>query len=127
LSGPGQSTQVCPSCGFVGPPVQVHGHGECTRCHTNIEPCCNGADAAGEAGATPDIDTAPDPQLFVQLFEHLGGRKATVTTDALLFALTQRLGTDLDDARLVLEAAERAGLVRAERAGCHRLRAAGKR
>lgn len=127
MSDRGASSERCPFCGFPGPPVQVHGHGQCARCHTNIEPCCNGADAAGEAGATSDIDTGPEPQLFAQLFAHLGGKKATVTTGSLLFALTQRLATDLDGAKLVLEAAERVGIVQATGAGCHRLSAPAKR
>jgi hypothetical protein len=112
----------CPFCGFQGPTVWVHGHSQCARCHTTVDPCCSGADAAGEAGAADGIDAGPDPRLFVSLFEHLGGVAATVTTESLLFALVQRLGTDLDDARLVLEAAEHVGLVRPAGDRCHRLR-----
>jgi hypothetical protein len=103
--------------------VPVHGHTQCPRCGNYVEPCCTGASAADEAAATPAVDAAPDPHLFPALFaERLGGATSTVTTDALVFALTQRLGTDLDDARLLLEAAERLGVV--ERAGpsSHRLR-----
>ena len=101
----------CSYCGHEGAPVPVHGHGQCERCGTNIEPCCGGANAAEEAGATPDIATGPDPGLFARTFVALGGAEATVTGDALRFALAQRLGSDLDEARLVLEAAERVGLV----------------
>lgn len=101
----------CSYCGHEGAPVPVHGHGQCERCGTNIEPCCSGANAAEEAGATPGIDTGPDPGLLARTFLALGGPEVTVTGDALRFALAQRLGTDLDDARLVLEAAERVGLV----------------
>ena len=115
--------QRCPWCAARGTPVPVHGHTQCPRCGSTVEPCCTGASPADEAAPASRIDAAPDPQLFPSLFaERLGGPGATVTTDAVLFALTQRLGGDLDDAQLVLEAAERLGLV--ERAGpsLHRLR-----
>jgi hypothetical protein len=104
--------------------VYVHGHGQCSNCGNNVEPCCTGANAADEANATPTIEAAPDPSLFPHLFEQLGGTAATVTTDALVFALTQRLGTDLDDARVVIEAAERLGVVQRVGSACHRLRPA---
>ena len=113
--------QRCPWCGCRGEPVRVHGHGQCPHCGNNVEPCCNGANAQDEAAATPAIATAPDQQLFPQLFDHLGGRTVAVTTDALLFALTQRLGTDLDDATLVREAGERLGIVVRGGAAAHRL------
>jgi hypothetical protein len=111
VNDPGALTLRCPYCGFRGAAVHVHGHGQCARCRTNIEPCCAGADAASEAVASDGVETGPDPRLFADLFAHLGGVQATVTADALLFALTQRLGTDLDEARIVLEAAERLGQV----------------
>lgn len=116
------AVERCPYCGFRGPLVVVHGHGQCARCHTNVGPCCTGADAANEAATSGGIDAGPDPALFASLFAQLGGRAATVTTQALLFALVQRLGTDLEDARLVLEAAEHVGLVERVGDGCHRLR-----
>lgn len=122
MSEDGSRDDRCPFCGHRGPPVVVHGHGQCERCHTNVEPCCGGADAANEPTAADGIDAAPDPSLFRQLFEHLGGVGATVTTESLLFALVQRLGTDLDDARLVLEAAERVGVVVRTGRISHRLR-----
>jgi hypothetical protein len=106
--------------------VQVHGHGQCGKCGTNYEPCCAGADAADEAGSTTEVNASEEPQLFARLFVQLGGAKATVTTEALLFALVQRLGTDLDDARIVLEAGERIGIVQPVGVGCHRLRRNGK-
>ena len=112
----------CPYCGHRGAVVQVHGHGQCSNCGTNIEPCCAGADAAEEAGSTTTVNAAEGPQLFAQLFVQLGGALATVTSEALLFALVQRLGTDLDDAKIVLEAGERIGIVQRVGAGCHRLR-----
>jgi hypothetical protein len=106
-----------------GEPVAVHGHTQCPRCGNPIEACCTGASPADEAAATPTVAADAEPHLFPELFaQRLGGASATVTTEALLFALTQRLGTELDDARLVLEAAERLGVV--ERVGdvLHRLR-----
>lgn len=112
----------CSYCGHLAAAVPVHGHGQCERCGTNIEPCCAGADAFDEAAATADVAAAPDPDLFPRLFAQLGGSTATVTSDALLFALTQRLGSDLDEARLVLEAAERLGVVVPAGVGLHRLR-----
>jgi hypothetical protein len=112
----------CPYCGHRGAVVEVHGHGQCSNCGTNFEPCCAGADAAEEAGSTTAVNAAEEPQLFARLFVQLGGAKATVTTEALLFALVQRLGTDLDDAKIVLEAGERIGIVQRVGASCHRLR-----
>lgn len=117
------SAERCPYCGFLVPAVHVHGHAQCSNCGNNIEPCCTGANAQDEANATPAMNAAPEPSLFPHLFEQLGGTTATVTTDALVFALTQRLGTDLDDARLVLEAAERLGVVERIGTTSHRLRA----
>jgi hypothetical protein len=32
----------CLYCGFVGELIWVHGHGQCARCHINVEPCCQG-------------------------------------------------------------------------------------
>ncbi len=88
-----------------------------------MTPCCGGADPATEAGSSRGVPTGPDPSLFARVFAELGGDDATVTTDALLFALVQRLGTDLEDAKIVLEAGERTGVVAAAGRGCHRLRA----
>jgi hypothetical protein len=113
----------CPWCGVRGDVVHVHGHGQCAACGNNVEPCCNGANALDEAGATPAIDIDPDRALFPRLFDQLGGPATTVTGEALRFALAQRLGTDLDDAGLVLEAAERVGIVLPMAGGLYRLRA----
>lgn len=123
MSDRGASSFRCPFCGHLGALVSVHGHDQCAKCGTNVGPCCSGADAATEAATTDEVATGPDPKLFAVLFEHLGGVGATVTSDSLLFALVQRLGTDLDDARVVLEAAERVGLVVNDGNGGHHLRA----
>jgi hypothetical protein len=45
----------CDWCGHWGPPVHVHGHTQCARCKTNIEPCCAGAPIY----APEDEDDAP--------------------------------------------------------------------
>lgn len=36
-------TNRCPACGYPASVVFVHGHGQCSVCGTNIEPCCGGA------------------------------------------------------------------------------------
>lgn len=36
-------TERCPYCGFQLEIVWVHGHGQCAKCGTNIDPCCGGA------------------------------------------------------------------------------------
>ena len=117
----------CPACGLRAGVEHVHGHGQCLACGTNVDPCCTG-DTGNDAATTTrrEPGTGPGdtpPALFPLLFQRLGGERATVTTDALLFAMTQRLDCDLDEARLVLEAAERIGLVRTQAPGLHRLHA----
>lgn len=120
----GQSSKHCPSCGSRRGVVFVHGHGQCAACRANIEPCCAGASVADEADGGENEALLVDPNLFARLFENLGGKTATVTTDALLFALVQSQGSDLDTARLLLEAGERVGVVQRFSASCHRLRRA---
>ncbi len=102
--------------------VFVHGHGQCGRCGTNTEPCCSGASAESEVTSDGTHLAEPDAGLFPRLFVHLGGPSATVTTEALLHAIVQSQDCDLDEARLVLEAGERVGLVVPVGEQFHRLR-----
>lgn len=100
--------------------MHVHGHGQCAACGTNVEPCCGGA--GGEAGESPTLHPLEaNPRLFQQVFEGLGGAAATVTEAALVFALAQRLGVDLDEGRLVVEAGVRTGRIVAAPAHAYRL------
>ena len=112
----------CPFCGAQLDLVPVHGHAQCARCGTNVQPCCAGASAGDEADEPVRSELGVEPQLFARLFLHLGGPTATVTADSLLFALVQHLGSDLDDARVVLEAGERVGVVMPAGPGRYRLR-----
>ena len=32
----------CPRCGAVGAIIEVHGHGQCAMCKSNIDDCCQG-------------------------------------------------------------------------------------
>ena len=119
------SPSPCPMCGSSRGVVHVHGHAQCLTCNTNIEPCCTG-DNGNDAGSQSACRTAnaadqAGPNLFPMVFDALGGRDQTVTTAALLFGLTSRLSCDHQDARLLLEAAERIGIVRTAPPGCHRL------
>ena len=118
----GQSAAPCPYCGALSAVVFVHGHGQCGHCGVNTEPCCGGAAAASEVTDGGCELAVPDPGLFGRLFVGLGGPSATVTTDSLLHAIVQSQDCDLDEARLVVEAGERIGLVVRAGAGLHRLR-----
>lgn len=101
----------CAFCGAALEIVHVHGHGQCARCGTNVDPCCSGASAADEAGATGGNGCQLAPDLLPRLFDHLGGRTATVTEASLAFALAQSLDTSLDEARMVLRTAQELGAV----------------
>lgn len=112
----------CPWCGASTGIVRVHGHGQCRTCGINTEPCCSG-DVSAELGDLKDpLEGAGlGPSLFPRLFESLGGAGALVTTDAVCFALQQRMGCDLEVARDVLRAAERVGWLQTPTPGVHRL------
>jgi hypothetical protein len=114
----------CPACGASVPLVHVHGHGQCTACGSNVEPCCAGAGAEADELGGPEIGVAPT--LFAVLFDGLGGHSATVTESALLHALAARQGVGLDDARIVLEAGLHVGAVAPAGTACYRLPPAGQ-
>ena len=100
----------------------MHGHGQCRSCGTNTEPCCSG-DVSGDACEVTQTPPRAEigPGLFRAVFDALGGKGASVTTEAVCFALQQRLGCDLEGARRVLLAASRAGWLRSAGPGTHRL------
>lgn len=106
----------CPYCGAVADVVRVHGHGQCSRCGTNIEPCCSGA-SPEEPAAAGAIAILPDPALFERVFAALGHRAATHSEEALRHALVQRLACDLDYAALLLRSGLGLGLLQAHAGG----------
>lgn len=115
------AARPCPACGEPYRAVFVHGHGQCAHCGTNVEPCCAGA-SADDVSAPPQGEMpVVDPELFVRVFETLGGTTATVTRAALQHALVQRLGTDLADAKLLVDAGLRCGRLEAAGKGALRL------
>lgn len=120
MSGSGDAAR-CPWCGAIAAEVAVHGHAQCQKCGANTQPCCGGA-SADEATAEGTHEASPFPGLFPRLFLRLGGPEATVADEALLHAIVQSQDCDLDEARLVLEAGERIGLIVPAGSGCHRLR-----
>ena len=34
--------QICPACNQATEIVFIHGHGQCSFCRNNIDPCCQG-------------------------------------------------------------------------------------
>jgi len=113
--------QRCPWCHRLLTLIAVHGHGQCAACGNNVEPCCAGASAGDEADELQPGCADADPELFARLFAGLGGARATVTEVSLLHALSNRQGTTLDDARIVLQAALQVGKVREGALRCYRL------
>ncbi len=101
-------SRPCPYCGAELAIVHVHGHGQCARCGTNLEPCCGGADAldeAGEGGSSWQLG----PDLLQRVFEQLGSVGRSVTADSLRLALARALDASLQHADDVLELAVRLG------------------
>ena len=43
--------QICPACNRATEIMFVHGHGQCSFCKTNIDPCCSGETAKREGGS----------------------------------------------------------------------------
>ena len=43
--------QICSACHKATEIVWVHGHGQCSFCKTNIDPCCSGETAEWEGGS----------------------------------------------------------------------------
>jgi hypothetical protein len=99
--------------------VPIHGKATCPCCGAEIQIACEGA-GAGEAIVRGDGDFVVPTDLFARLFARLGGLDASVTEDALLFALTELQDVDLDGARLLLEAGVHTRAIR--RAGPHYFR-----
>ena len=112
----------CPWCGSTQGTVRVHGHGQCATCKTIIEPCCSG-DNTNDAACKNSVDAIDnsDRHLFSRVFDSIGGRHATVTTDALIFGLNTRLGTTYDEAQALIEVAERIGIIVSKPPGLQRL------
>ena len=118
---PREPVAPCPWCGCRRTPVHVHGHAQCAICGTNIEPCCDGAGDQGELRGDGASRLAPSPDLFRRLFDRLGGCDATVTEQALVFALAENQGTDIAGAQLLLEAGRSTGRIEQPVPGCYRL------
>lgn len=94
----------CAHCGRASRVVQVHGHGQCSFCHTNVDPCCSGADAANEIDAAASRQRAVAEQQLSRVFAHLGGAEVTVTREALTLGLANGLGLSLDEAQQIIVA-----------------------
>ena len=43
--------QICPACNKATEIMFIHGHGQCSFCKTNIDPCCSGETAEREGGS----------------------------------------------------------------------------
>lgn len=99
----------CTYCGARLVIVHVHGHGQCSHCGTNVEPCCSGASPEDAEGAVEWAEVAADPKLFERVFTHLGGSRASVSRESLCFALGQWLGLGMEEALVVLDAGVHTG------------------
>ena len=55
------NVRLCPWCGQMTHLVWVHGHAQCDRCKTNIEPCCSGDETCPTAAPTFEELGSPAP------------------------------------------------------------------
>lgn len=101
----------CSWCGALLVVVHVHGHGQCSNCGTNVDPCCSGASPESEASVPRGEAPPVDRSALRRAFEEAGGADATVTASAFLFALARVLDVPLDEAAAAMEAAIDLGLV----------------
>jgi hypothetical protein len=101
-----EPTSGCPKCGLRRAAEPVHGQTTCHRCGADITTACAGADPVSEAAPHAGHDFAVPTDLFPRLFVRLAKKDASVTTEALLFAICEHQDVDLEGARLLLEAGE---------------------
>ena len=92
----------CPHCGRATRVVHVHGHGQCSHCNTNVDPCCSGADAANEIHEAQHRSADLPADWFLRVFANLGGSDAAVTAEALRQAVANALGITLAEADQIL-------------------------
>jgi hypothetical protein len=111
----------CTYCGARLVVVHVHGHGQCSHCGTNVEPCCSGASPEDAESAAVCQEIAADPRLFERVFAHLGGTTASVSRESLCFALGQWLGLGMEEALIVLDAGVHTGKLRTSGPDTYRL------
>ena len=102
----------CSYCGAALVIVHVHGHGQCSACGTNVDPCCAGASPESEASVPQEKAPPDDHSALRRAFQEAGGAQSTVTEAAFLFALARVLDAPLEDAAVALDAAVEIGLVR---------------
>jgi hypothetical protein len=60
-------TEPCQVCGQEAPIIWVHGHGQCSKCKTNIRPCCDGETETREPSVDPrqlEFPFLPTPGSF---------------------------------------------------------------
>ncbi|MSR37929.1 MAG: hypothetical protein EXS02_03720 [Planctomycetes bacterium] len=99
----------CNYCGVRITIVHVHGHGQCSSCGTNVEPCCSGASPQDATTHELRPELAADPKLFLRVFQQLGGADASVSEAALVFAISQWLLLGLEEALTIVFAGVHTG------------------
>lgn len=100
---PGSKT--CPACGQPLELVEVHGHGQCAACGTNVVPCCTGAGQEADAGERGGLATLPD---LLAVLEEGGG---TLQRDDLLNRFAQVTGCTWEDGEALLRAGVHRGVL----------------